>query len=123
MDSCHCQGLEIETEKWALEDLALYRKGKPAKTTLMLVNALIREGVEALSLLDIGGGIGYYTSNFSTQGVAAATSVEASTAYIQVARQEGLRRLKWITGSPMCTETSFHLQPQSLRPILSHLIE
>ena len=68
--------------------LALYRKGKAAKTTSMLVNALISEGVEALSLLDIGGGVGVVQLELLHAGVGAATSVEASTAYIQVARQE-----------------------------------
>jgi hypothetical protein len=58
VESCQCQGLEKETKKWVLEDLALYRKGRLAKTTPMLINALLRQGVEALSLLDIGGGLG-----------------------------------------------------------------
>jgi magnesium-protoporphyrin O-methyltransferase len=91
VDSCQCQGLERETKKWALEDLALYRRGKPAKTTPLLINALVRQGVETLSLLDIGGGIGAVQIELLRSGAVAATSVEASSAYLQVAREEAAR--------------------------------
>ena len=91
MESCQCKGLERETKKWALEDLALYRKGEPAKTTSLLVNALIRQGVHALSLLDIGGGIGIVQLELLHAGANAVTSVEASSAYIHVAREEATR--------------------------------
>lgn len=91
MHSCQCQGLERETKKWALEDLALYQRGKPAKTTPLLVKALISGGVEALSLLDIGGGIGVVQLELLRAGAIAATSVDASTAYIQIAREEAAR--------------------------------
>jgi 2-polyprenyl-3-methyl-5-hydroxy-6-metoxy-1,4-benzoquinol methylase len=91
VESCQCKGLERETKKWAYEDVALYRKGKPAKTTSWLVNALIAQGVDALSLLDIGGGIGIVQLELLSAGAIAATSVEASTAYIHVAREEAAR--------------------------------
>ena len=91
MDSCQCQGLERETKKWVLEDLALHRKGRPAKTTRLLVSALISEGIERLSLLDIGGGIGVVQIELLRSGAIAATSVEASSAYLQVARKEAAR--------------------------------
>ena len=87
MVGCQCSGLEIETKKRALEDLALYRKGKPANTTPLLVNALISQGVEALSPLDVGGGIGTIQLELLRAGAVAATSVEASSAYVQVARE------------------------------------
>ena len=91
MESCQCKGLERETKKWASEDIALYRKGEPAKTTSLLVNALIAQGVHALSLLDIGGGIGIVQLELLSAGAIAVTSVEASTAYIHVAREEAAR--------------------------------
>ena len=91
MESCQCKGLERETKKWASEDIALYRNGKPAKTTSLLVNALITQGVDDLSLLDIGGGIGIVQLELLSAGAIAATSVEASTAYIHVAREEAAR--------------------------------
>jgi magnesium-protoporphyrin O-methyltransferase len=91
VQSCQCQGLERETKKWALEDLALYRRGKPAKTTPLLIDALVGRGIEALSLLDVGGGIGMIQIELLRAGAIAATSVEASSAYLQVARAEAAR--------------------------------
>lgn len=91
MDSCQCQGLERETEKWALEDQALYRKGRPAKTTPMLIRALTDAGVEGMTLLDIGGGIGVIPLELLRQGASTAASVEASSAYLELAREEAAR--------------------------------
>lgn len=91
MDCCQCQGLERETKKWALEDLALYRRGKPVKTTPMLIRTLVDRGVDGLTLLDIGGGIGAVQLELLRAGATSATSVEASAAYLDVARQEAAR--------------------------------
>lgn len=91
MQRCQCQGLEQETKRWALEDLALYRKGKPVKTTTMLTRTLGEMGVQGATLLDIGGGIGLIPLEMLRQGAASATSVEASSAYLQVAREEAAR--------------------------------
>lgn len=91
MNSCQCQGLELETRKWALEDLDLYRKGRPVKTTPLLIRALSDVGVEGLTLLDIGGGIGVVQLELLAAGAGKTTSVEASSAYIEVARQEASR--------------------------------
>lgn len=88
MDSCQCQGIEIETRKWAEQDLRLYRKGRSAKTTAMLTEALLTNGVAGLTLLDIGGGIGVIQLELLRAGAARAASVEASSAYIDVARQQ-----------------------------------
>ena len=91
VESCQCKGLERETQKWASEDIALYRNGEHAKTTSLLVKALIAQGVHALSLLDIGGGIGIVQLELLNAGATAVTSVEASTTYIHVAREEAAR--------------------------------
>jgi magnesium-protoporphyrin O-methyltransferase len=91
VNSCQCEGLERETKKWVLEDLALYRRGKTAKTTPLLIDALVSRGVEGLSLLDIGGGIGVIQIELLRSGATAATSVDASAAYLQVAREEATR--------------------------------
>ena len=87
MIRCQCEGLEIETKKWALQDLALFRRGKPAKTTPMLIDTLVDLGVEGATLLDIGGGIGAVQLELLRAGVTEAISIEASTAYVQVAKQ------------------------------------
>jgi len=91
MTSCQCEGLERETKKWVVEDLAHYRRGKPAKTTRMLVTALVDLGVKGLSLLDIGGGIGVVQFELLRAGATEATSIEASAAYVRIAEQEAAR--------------------------------
>jgi magnesium-protoporphyrin O-methyltransferase len=57
----------------------------------LLISALLSQGVEGLSLLDIGGGIGAVQIELLRSGASAATSVEASSAYLQVAREEAVR--------------------------------
>jgi len=91
MECCQCQGLELETRKWALEDLESYQAGELEKTTRMLITALILLGARGRDLLDIGGGIGTIQMRLLAAGATTATSVEASTAYLEVARQEGGR--------------------------------
>lgn len=91
MNCCQCLGLELETKTWAVEDLDLYRRGKPVETTVMLIRALRDAGVEGLTLLDIGGGIGVVQLELLGAGASKATSVEASSVYIEVARQEASR--------------------------------
>jgi len=91
MTSCQCEGLERETKKWVIEDLAQYRQGKPSKTTRMLVTALVDLGVQGLSLLDIGGGIGVVQLELLRAGSTEATSIEASAAYVRIAEQEAAR--------------------------------
>jgi len=103
MENCQCQGLERETKKWVLEDLALYRRGKPARTTPLLISTLVKMGVDGLTLLDIGGGIGAVQLALLSAGATGATSVEASAAYLEIARQEaeraGLdRRISYVHG-------------------------
>ena len=80
MIRCQCEGLELETKKWALQDMALFRRGKPAKTTLMLISTLVDLGVEGITLLDIGGGIGAIQLELLRAGATEATSIEASAA-------------------------------------------
>jgi len=77
----------METRKWVLQDLGLFRQGKHAKTTLMLISTLVDLGVEGVTLLDIGGGIGAVQLELLRAGATEATSIEASTAYVQVAKQ------------------------------------
>lgn len=91
MDCSSCDGLERETVRWAQEDLADYRRGKVAKTTPMLIRALKDVGVEGLGLLDIGGGVGVVQLELLQAGVRRATSVEASSAYLEVAKEEAAK--------------------------------
>jgi magnesium-protoporphyrin O-methyltransferase len=91
MDCAQCRGLEVETRKWAEQDLRLYRRGKSTRTTPILTAALLERGVGGLTLLDIGGGIGVIQLELLAAGAAHTTSVEASLAYLAVAGEQASR--------------------------------
>jgi magnesium-protoporphyrin O-methyltransferase len=76
----------------AARQLADYQRNGPAKTTTILLGALKAAGVEGRALLDIGGGIGAIQLELLKAGVSHAISVEASSAYLEVARQEAERQ-------------------------------
>ncbi len=89
MTCCQCQGIENQfNRKRAARELRRYRRGGPAKTTRLLVEALRREGVEGLTLLDVGGGVGAVQHELLGAGVRSATGVDASAAYLEAAREE-----------------------------------
>jgi len=88
MSCSQCNGLEQETRQWAEADLADYRRGRQPRTTRMLIAQLIGAGVQGRSLLDIGGGIGAIQQELLGAGAKNAVSVEISSAYLDIARQE-----------------------------------
>ena len=89
MTCCQCQGIEMEfNQETAARQLQNYRNKGPAKTTRMLINALKSQGVSGMTLLDIGGGIGAIQHELLKSGLDCVTDADASTAYIQAARQE-----------------------------------
>lgn len=93
MSCCQCRGIEkVFNQKNAAKELKKYRKKGPSKTTRMLIEALKTEGVEGMTLLDIGGGVGAIQHELLTAGVSSAVDVEASTAYIQTSKEEAARR-------------------------------
>jgi magnesium-protoporphyrin O-methyltransferase len=93
MNCCQCQGIEeLFSQKYVAKELSRYRAKGPDKTTDMLTEAVKKEGVEGLTLLDIGGGVGAVQHALLGAGVNHATNVEASTAYIGAARAEARRR-------------------------------
>jgi 2-polyprenyl-3-methyl-5-hydroxy-6-metoxy-1,4-benzoquinol methylase len=93
MNCCQCQGIEnLFDKKVATKELRQYRKKGPDKTTRMLIEALEVEGVDRMTLLDIGGGIGAIQHELLAAGVESATSVEASPAYIEAAKEETERQ-------------------------------
>ena len=95
MSSCcssFCTGAqEIFTAKVAEGDLLKYRRRGPNKTT-----RLLRDGVMATgggeSLIDIGGGIGALSSELLARGFRRGTLVDASPAYVSVARRAAAER-------------------------------
>lgn len=95
MKCCQCEGIEREFDaKEAEHEIEAYRKDGPAETTQILIDALSEQGVEGLSLLDIGGGVGAIQHAMLNAGGIAATAVEASTAFAQAAEDEALE-LGW----------------------------
>ena len=93
MDCCQCQGIEKTFDrKTAAKDLKRYRKKGPNRSTVMLIEALKEQGVQGLSLLDVGGGIGAIQHELLGSGVASAIGVDASSAYINAAKEEAERQ-------------------------------
>jgi SAM-dependent methyltransferase len=89
--------------KVAERDLPRYRRrGADATTRLMLVE-LRRWPLEGRRLLDVGGGIGVIIGELADTRVASAAIVEASPAYLEVARREvglkfGSRPIQFVLG-------------------------
>ncbi len=90
---CQCDGIEYCFDRRRVaNELAQYRKRGLAKSTRLLVEALQAQGVEGLTLLDIGGGVGAIPHALLEVGARQATDVDASAAYLAVAREEAERR-------------------------------
>ena len=94
MSCCpHCQSADrYFDERTAAAELRAYRRHGASGTTIQLVDALRSAGVEGLTLLDIGGGIGVIQHELRAAGVIEITGVDASHAYLAIARQEAERR-------------------------------
>ena len=93
MNCCQCQGIdELFSQKYVTKELSRYRTKGPDKTTRMLTKAIEEAGVDGLTLLDIGGGVGAVQHDLISAGIDYATDVEASNAYLNAAREEAERR-------------------------------
>ena len=93
MNCCQCQGIEDTfNNQHVSRELSRYRQRGPGKTTRILIEALKKEGIQGLSLLDIGGGVGAIQHELLDAGAHDAIDVDASKAYIDAAREEAQRR-------------------------------
>ena len=93
MTCMQCQGIEQEfNRKLALEKLKKYHKKGADDTTRQLIAALMEDGVDGMTLLDIGGGVGAIQHALLKAGISQAADVDASPAYLEVARQEAQRQ-------------------------------
>lgn len=89
MQCSQCQGIETTFDrKLADKYLKQYRQKGPAATTRLLLDGLKAEGVEGLTLLDIGGGVGAIPNELLRAGVSDASDVDASAAFIAAAKEE-----------------------------------
>lgn len=93
MNCCQCQGIEeLFSQQFVDQELSRYRAKGPEKTTRLLTEAIKKAGVDGLTLLDIGGGVGAIQHELIASGVEGVTSVDASAAFTEAAREEALRR-------------------------------
>lgn len=90
-----CKALDaLFDEKYAAGDLKRYLKKGPEKTTRALLDAIRAQlGVGGRTLIDIGGGVGVIQHELLAAGLAHATGVDASAAFLRtvtrVARERG----------------------------------
>ena len=75
-------------EKTAAKELKRYRTKGPIKSTRLLIDLLIAEGVRDASLLDVGGGIGAIQHELLDAGAASSVDVDGSEAYLAAASAE-----------------------------------
>ncbi len=88
-----CQGIEcLFDRREALRKLSSYQRQGPSQTARLLLDAVKAAGVEGATLLDIGGGVGVAQLELLAAGLRSATDVDASSAYLDVAREEAQRR-------------------------------
>jgi magnesium-protoporphyrin O-methyltransferase len=102
--NCGCDGFaSIFDEATAQRDRARYHRDGPDKTTRLLLELLTPYRSSGSSVLDIGGGIGIVDIEMLRAGAGHATLVDASTAYLAVARAEArqaglLDRIEFVEG-------------------------
>ncbi len=88
-----CQGIEsVFNLQAASRELREFRKKGPSKQTVLLVSTIRNLGIQGKTLLDVGGGVGAVQYGLLDAGAATATDVDASTAYLSVAREEATAR-------------------------------
>jgi 2-polyprenyl-3-methyl-5-hydroxy-6-metoxy-1,4-benzoquinol methylase len=76
----------------AAEKLRAYRQNGPARLTRALIEALAAGGADGQTVLDIGGGVGAVHHELLRSGASTAVDVDASLAYLTVAREEAERQ-------------------------------
>jgi SAM-dependent methyltransferase len=104
MDACGCDGLASMFDRRTAErDRDRYHRDGPDRTTRMLLEMIPSNRVGGSSILDIGGGIGIIDKELLQAGAGYAVLVEASPAYLAIARQEArqanhLNRIEFVDG-------------------------
>ncbi len=92
MPCCQCEGIEKEFDaKVARRELRQYHRKGPRKTTRIVVDA-VRKDVPGKTLLDVGGGVGVIQFELLEAGARRSVGVDASSAYLEVTREEAERR-------------------------------
>jgi magnesium-protoporphyrin O-methyltransferase len=91
---CNCCEITDKTfgEDSAKADIKSYRKRGPAHQTKLILQAVRSLKIRNAELLDVGGGIGVIHHKLLQDVAEKATHVDASSAYLKVAKDEALRR-------------------------------
>jgi hypothetical protein len=89
---CGCRVGNEFGDRAARDDLRAYRKSGPGKTTRWLIEGLEAGGVDGMTVLDIGAGVGAVHQQLLADGALAAVDVDGSPAYVAAAREEAARR-------------------------------
>jgi magnesium-protoporphyrin O-methyltransferase len=93
MACCQRQVIEDRFDQdFVAKKIRQYRQSGLKTETRLLAGALKAEGVEGLTLLDIGGGLGVIAHELLKAGVSRALNVEASLAFIDAAKTEAARQ-------------------------------
>ena len=89
MDSCGCDEYASPIDSGiARSDRDSYHSSGPDETTRMLLDMIEANSDAGASVLDVGGGIGVIDQELLKAGASRAVLVEASPAYLEVAREE-----------------------------------
>lgn len=99
----YCAAEALFSSKVAKRDLRRYRRHGADATTRLMLAEIRRLPLEGQRLLDVGGGVGVIACELADTGVASAAIVEASPAYLEVARREvgskyGSRSTQFVLG-------------------------
>jgi magnesium-protoporphyrin O-methyltransferase len=91
---CNCCEITDKTfgEDSAKSDMKSYRKRGPAEQTKLILQAIRSLHIKNAELLDVGGGIGVIHHELLEDVAETATHVDASSAYLKVAKDEALHR-------------------------------
>lgn len=89
----HCiDAASLFSQRIAQRELRHYRKTGPRRTTRLLLRSITPPGNQAMTLLDIGSGIGAIPHELLASGLARAMVVEVSAAYLRMSEDEAVRR-------------------------------
>ena len=93
MDCCQPDLYDTQFDvEHAADELRDYRRHGPRGWTARLIQELAKGGVDGLTVLDIGAGVGAVHQALLAAGAASATDVDASGPYLAAAREEAERR-------------------------------
>ena len=89
----HCADAQsLFSQRIAQREMRQYCRSGPRRTTRLLLHNIRPAANQAMTLLDIGSGIGAIAHDLLASGATHATVVEASAAYLRVSEEEAMRR-------------------------------